>query len=98
MVTRAHCMRFVGQHVVFHTTDGITHHGILHSVTDDGIYVRSLSGGTTRLVSDTEVNTINVELLQNVRQSADDVNEVFFPFSFFPFFGLGGLGPWGWWW
>lgn len=49
MITRAHCMRFLGQYVYFRTRDGVAHHGVLHSVTNDGIYVRPVSGGNTRL-------------------------------------------------
>jgi hypothetical protein len=98
VITRAHCMQFLGQHVVFRTRDGVTHHGILHSVTGNGIYVRPVSGVTTRLASETNVKAANTDLLQNMPQSMDDVKEAFFPFFFFPFFALGGLGAWGGWW
>jgi hypothetical protein len=98
VITRAHAMRFIGQHVYFRTRDGGAHHGILHSVTNDGIYVRPVSGGTTRLASETDVSSTNIDLLQNMPTSTDDVQEVFWPFFFFPFFALGALGAWGWWW
>ncbi len=84
VVTHAHCRQFIGQHVIFRTRDGVTHHGILHSVTGDGIYVRPLSGGTTRLTSDTDVDAANIDLLQNMPQSTNDVQEVWFPLLFFP--------------
>lgn len=95
MITRAHCMRFLGQHVYFRTRDGIAHHGILHSVTNDGIYVRPVSGGTTRLASETDVHSVNIDLLQNIPNATDDVQEVFWPFLFFPFLALAGLGAYG---
>ena len=98
VITRAHCMRFIGQHVVFHTRDGVTHHGILHSVTGDGIYVRPIAGGTTRLANDSDINTANIDLLQNMPQPNDEVKEAFWPFLFFPLFALAALGAWGWWW
>ncbi|WP_284286712.1 hypothetical protein [Alicyclobacillus fastidiosus] len=84
MITRAHATRFIGQHIHFRTRDGGTHHGILHSVTNDGIYVRPVSGGTTRLASETDVSSVNIDLLQNMPSSTDDVQEVFGHFSSFP--------------
>ncbi len=95
MVTRAHCSRFVGQHVVFRTGDGM-HHGILHSMTDDGIVVRPV-GRTTRLASST-VDTDEISVLWDSRVPNNDVVEAWFPFVFFPFFALWWLWPWGYWW
>lgn len=97
VITRDHCMRYIGQHIVFRTRDGAIHHGILHSVTHDGIYVRPVGGGTTRLANDTNVNPANVDVLQNMSQSTEDVQEAWFPFLFFPFLALAALGPWAWW-
>jgi hypothetical protein len=90
-------MRYIGRHVVFHTRDGAIHHGILHSVTGDGIYVRPVAGGTTRLATETDANVANIDLLENLPQAADDVHEAWFPFFFFPFLALAALGPWGYW-
>jgi uncharacterized damage-inducible protein DinB len=90
-------MRFMGRPVVVHTRDGAIHHGILHSVTGDGIYMRPFGGGTTRFASATDVNTANINLLQSMPQPEDDVEEAFFPFLFLPFLALAALGPWGWW-
>lgn len=97
-ITRAHAMGFVGQHVVLRTSDGTTHHGILQSVTSDGIYVRAVDRRGTRLANDTDANTSGINLLQNLPQPVDDTREAFFPFLFFPFFALAFLWPWGWWW
>ncbi|WP_139234799.1 hypothetical protein [Alicyclobacillus macrosporangiidus] len=74
----------------------MTHRGILHTVTGDGIYVRPVGGATTRLANETDVNTANIDVLQNIPQLNDDVKETFFPFLFFPFLALAALGPWGW--
>lgn len=90
-------MGFVGQHVVFRTKDG-THHGILHSVTNDGILVRPVGSGTTRLAYGGIEDSDDIDILNNVSQGMDDVIEAFFPFLFFPFFALWWLRPWGWWW
>jgi len=98
LITRAHAMRFVGQHVVFRSGDSVTHHGILQSVTNDGIYVRAIDGRGTRLASGTDTDTSNIDLLQNLSQPVDDVKEAFFPFFFFPFFALAFLWPFAWWW
>lgn len=98
MVSRTHAMRFVGQHVVFRTNNGVTHHGILNSVTDDGIHIRPIDGRGTRLMNGTVVENVDADLLQNMTQKTDDVNEAFWPFFFFPFLALAFLWPWAWWW
>jgi hypothetical protein len=95
VITRAHCMPFVGRPVVVHTRDGAIHRGILHSVTGDGIYMRPFGGGITGYANATDVNA-NIDLLQNMPQPNEDVKEAFFPFFFLPFFALAALGPWGW--
>ncbi|MCL6633522.1 MAG: hypothetical protein K6T63_12935 [Alicyclobacillus herbarius] len=97
MVTRAHCMRLTGQHVVFRTRDGVTHHGILHSVTDDGIYIRAVGGKSTRLANGKAGDLDSVHLLQDSRQTLDDTEQAWWPFFFFPFFALWWLWPWAWW-
>lgn len=96
MVLRTHCMRFVGQHVVFRTNDGLRH-GVLHSVTNDGVIIRPIGSGSTRLAN-TKATEQEVDLLQNMPQVRDDVTEAWFPFLFFPFFALWWLWPWAWWW
>ncbi|WP_156040063.1 hypothetical protein [Alicyclobacillus macrosporangiidus] len=97
MITRTHCMPFIGQPVVARTRTGVTHYGILHTVTGDGIYLRRVGGGIPRLVSETDVNAANLDLLQNMPQPTDDVRQAFFPFFFLPFLALAAIGPWGWW-
>jgi hypothetical protein len=97
LITRAHCMRFIGQPVVVRTRSGVTHYGILHSATDDGIYLRPTGGGTPGLVNDTNVNDAHMDVLQNMPQPTDNIHEAFFPFLFLPFLTLASIGPWGWW-
>lgn len=97
VITRAHCLPFVGQRVVVRTKDGATHHGILHSVSHDGIYMRPIGARGARLVSEAGDNPI-ADILLNQPQSVDDVQEAWFPFFFFPFFAIAALWPWAWWW
>ena len=97
MVTRAHCIQFVGQHVVFQTNDGALHQGILHSIADGGIYVSPV-GGTASFANMSGKKENAVALLQNVPHSRDSVDEAFWPFLFFPFLALAFLLPWAMWW
>ncbi|WP_157061807.1 hypothetical protein [Alicyclobacillus ferrooxydans] len=97
MITRAHCLPLVGQRVVAQTRDGATHDGILHSVTNDGIYLRPMASRRAGLVNNTDGSPM-ADVLQNMPECSEDVHEVFFPFFFLPFFALAALGPWGWWW
>lgn len=92
MITRAHCLLFVGHRVVVQTRDGVTHDGILHSVTNEGIYMRPFGAGRSGMVSDAGDDRV-FDVLQNMPQSADDLQEVFFPFFFFPFFALAAVRP-----
>lgn len=94
MITRAHVMPYVGQHVVVRTRDGAIHHGILHSVSNDGIYVRPING---RLASSTD-DTSNAGLLGELPDKGTDLQQTWWPFWFFPWWWIGGFWPWGWWW
>lgn len=86
-------MPYLGQHVMVRTRDGAMHHGILHSVTNDGIYLRP-SQGRTRLAASHMLQS--TELLMNLNQS-EDMQEVWWPFWFFPWWGIAGFWPWFWW-
>lgn len=97
MLTRAHVMPYLGQHVVFGTNDGV-HHGLLHTATADGILVRPVGGATTRLASAALTSDDAIRLLQNLPHQSNDVQEAWFPFFFFPFLALSFLSPWAWWW
>lgn len=95
MITRAHVMPYLNQHVVVRTTDGAIHHGILHSVTNDGIYMRRL-GGNIRAVSGQGEQAGSVELLVDLPES-DGVEQTWFPFFFLPWLAIGAFWPWFWW-
>ena len=97
VIFRTHFVRFIGQRVIFRTRDGVTHHGNLRSVTGDGVYVRPVGGGITRLTSDTDDNATHIDLLQNMPRSNDELTRLFDHFSSFQFWlsqlsgrGLGG--------
>ncbi|MCL6548040.1 MAG: hypothetical protein K6T30_03925 [Alicyclobacillus sp.] len=97
MVTRAHAARFLGQHVVLKTRDGAIHHGILHAIGDDGVYIRPIGGPSTRLAHG-EGNCPDVVLLPNSGQAPNDVQEAWWPFWFFAWWWLLWLWPLAWWW
>ncbi len=97
MVARAHAMRCVGQHVVFQTRDGVLHQGMLHSVTDGGIYVSPIRA-TPQNASMSDSTADRIDVLQNVPRSLNHVEEAYWPFLFFPFMALLFLLPWAMWW
>ncbi|MCY0887168.1 MAG: hypothetical protein OWQ59_01805 [Alicyclobacillaceae bacterium] len=83
-VTRAQVMPHMGRHVSVRTIDGQLHHGILHSVTDEGIYLRPVQ----RPVRLTDGKEGTSELLSELPQEAGDETLVWWPFLFFPWFWL----------
>lgn len=95
VITREHVMPYVGKRVVVQTRDGAMHHGILHSVTNDGIYVRPLQGRARLAIGSSNQSA---ELLDKGTPSGADIEEAWWPFWFFPWWGIGGFWPWGWWW
>lgn len=97
MITREYCLPFVGQRVLAQTRDGARYDGILHSVTNDGIYMRPVPTARIRPVSDSEEN-LNIDILRDLPQSINNLDKVFFPFFFLPFFALAAFRPWGLWW
>lgn len=95
MITRQHVMPYLNQPVTVHTHDGTIHHGILHSVQSNGIYLRQMRGNVGMVSGDGSSSP----MLLNISPQADgDVTEAFFPFFFLPFLAIAALGPWGWWW
>ncbi|KPV41849.1 hypothetical protein [Alicyclobacillus ferrooxydans] len=93
MITRAHVMPYVGQYVVVRTRDGAVHRGVLHSVSNDGIYVRPVNG---RLASG-DMNGDRMQLLGQLPDKGTDAEEAWLPFLFFPWFWIGAFWPWFWW-
>lgn len=94
MITRVHATPWVGQHVVVRTHEGAVHYGILHSVTQEGIYLRPIRGATSLTTTETEQQPL---LLGTASPEETDVEQAWFPFFFFPFLALAWLGPWAWW-
>src|ERR1700730_13609033 len=92
LVSRQHALGLVGRPVIAHHRDGSMYHGILHSVTGDGIYMQRM-GGRTISGNPAESTFENADM----QESTDlDAEEVFFPFFFFPFFALAALSSWWW--
>jgi hypothetical protein len=95
MITRAHASSFIGQHVVCRTHEGAIHHGVLHSVTTEGVYLRPIQGRTGLAVAEQKSDAV---VLDNAGANELDVEQTWWPFFFLPFFALAFLGPWGWYW
>lgn len=91
MITRAQAMPFMNQPVFLDMADGTTRRGILHTVTNDGLYLRSMSGA--RLAVENSRWKDDIHVLQQSNQSINDMNETFFPFLFFPFFFVRRIRP-----
>ncbi len=97
VITRAHVLPYVGQRVVVRTHDGMVHHGILHSVTHDGIYLRTIQG--TGLASDMQRNDpTSVQLLDRVGSQNAEYQQAWWPLFFLPWLALAAFWPWVWWW
>jgi len=94
VIRREHVAPYVGQRVVVRTRDGATHHGVLHSATNDGIYLRRMYGRTLASATDDE---LSVKILSQL-PSQVEAQPVWWPFLFFPYGYIGGFWPWGLWW
>ncbi|MCF8564352.1 hypothetical protein LLE49_06285 [Alicyclobacillus tolerans] len=95
MITRAYVMPYVGQRVVVRTRDGVIHHGILHSVTDGGLYLRRMGGANARASGP---QSRDASLLNELPQSGSDVSEAWWPLFFLPWLAVAAFWPWGLWW
>lgn len=81
----------VGQPVYVHA-NGRVHYGVLHHVTNDGIYLRK--GNATGMASG--VSEHELEALPFASQEGVDAEQAFWPFFFLPWLAIGALGPWWW--
>jgi hypothetical protein len=88
VVMMHHAKRLVGQRVIARHVNGTAYHGVLHSVTDRGIYMMNARG--IRPAS-SEVSTATVEHAIADVDGKTDVSEAFFPFFFLAFAALAGL-------
>lgn len=89
MVMMHHAKRLVGQRVIAYHVNGTAYHGVLHSVTDRGIYM--MNARAIRPVS-AEKGTVTPEHAIFDRGEKQDVSEAFFPFFFLAFAALFALG------
>ncbi|MCL6445463.1 MAG: hypothetical protein K6T83_18750 [Alicyclobacillus sp.] len=96
MITRAHVLPYVGQHVVVRTRDGMIHHGILHSVVDHGIYLRPIVGGPRYASGSTSASVVRLGELP--QPGKEDIEQTWWPLLFLPWFLLVAFWPWAWWW
>ena len=87
-----HSRQYIG-HRVYVYAYGQIHHGILHQVTNEGVYLRTLdvveAGGETAPAPAAHAS------LQTPNEAG--VLHVFAPLLFLPFLAVGALGPWYWW-
>lgn len=95
MITRAHVQPYIGQPIVVHTHEGTVHRGVLHSVNNNGIYIRPMRG-RTGLAGGT-ASELTPEVLGDL-DADSDVTEAWLPFFFIPWLAMAAFYPWGWWW
>lgn len=89
-----HATTLVGQPIYVHC-NGRVHHGVLHSVTSEGVYLRPMN--RTGTASATHDDSLNVQQLPLTETENMDIENVFWPLFFLPWLAIGALGPWAWW-
>ncbi|MCY0869578.1 MAG: hypothetical protein OWT27_03190 [Firmicutes bacterium] len=94
-----HARRLVGQHVYVHAY-GRVHHGVLHQVTPEGLYLQRVDGART-VSAPWEAGSlaqVQAELAPLAAATGDDAQaeQVWFPFFFLPWLAVAALGPWWW--
>lgn len=77
----------LGQHVIVHHVEGWSCHGVLHSMTHEGIYLRNAQMIETISTSNTNPG-LELAIGHNDKVDAEPV---FFPFFFLPFAALAGV-------
>lgn len=95
MITRSYVEPYIGQRVVVRTYDGVTHHGILHTVNTNGMYLRTIRGraGLAEGTADSAP-----QLLSNKGSEHGDIEQAWLPFFFLPWLAVAAFWPWGLWW
>ena len=87
-ITSEYCMRLVGKRIIAYHVRGQVYHGVLHSVSNDGIYlmhatlINPASSLTNELLADHAISNTDAKV---------DISEAFFPFLFLPLVALAGL-------
>ena len=87
-----HSRQYVGHRVYVHAY-GQIHHGVLHQVTHEGVYLRPQ--GVVEVSGQIPGKSPQQAALG--RYDSPEVAHVFAPMAFFPFAAMGALGPWYWW-
>ncbi|QSO46052.1 hypothetical protein [Alicyclobacillus mengziensis] len=95
MITRSYVEPYIGQRVVVRTHDGVTHHGILHAINNNGMYLRPIRGqaGLAQGTADS-----SPQLLDHKGSEQGDIEQAWWPFFFLPWLAVAAFWPWGWWW
>lgn len=94
MDLRQHAMRYVGQPIVAHHRNGTVHRGILHSVTNEGMYIRPHGAG----FASSDSNSQEAAHADGSLQLDQDAESVFFGLGFLPWLALSGFWGGGLWW
>ncbi|PWI58710.1 hypothetical protein [Sulfoacidibacillus thermotolerans] len=84
----------VGQPIYVHA-HGRVHHGVLHSINSQGIYLRPLN--SARTVSMHDEQTTEIVPLPLSQQEEIQAEPIFWALFFIPWFAILALGPWWWW-
>lgn len=84
---RKHAKALLGKHVVVHHVEGWSCHGILHSMTHEGLYLMNVHMMEQVSASDT-TPTLEFTISHDAKVNAE---QVFFPFFFLPFAALTGI-------
>lgn len=93
-VNYQYARQYLGQPVIAHCRGGVRHYGIVHNVTQDGIWLRPMPRGTTVSSEAEKVKAITADKPEDLKGET-----VFFGFApfFLPFFTLLALSPFFWW-
>lgn len=84
---RKHAESLIGQSVFVYHVEGVVYHGVLHSVTKEGIYLANCT-----VMNQISANSKSTDIHLAVADSKQpDVTHVFFPFFFVPFAFLTGV-------
>ncbi|MCX7569845.1 hypothetical protein OS242_07700 [Tumebacillus sp. DT12] len=86
-ITQTHAQSYLGKPVVCQCRDGRRHVGVVHRVTNDGIYLQQGTGLAS--AEGKEAAFTHADQAGDLQAEA-----VFWPLLFLPFFTLAALSPW----
>lgn len=88
----------IGRAVTVHTRYGV-HHGILHHIDQNGMYLRLFPQNGGQMGGQMMVGEENLDAATLDQLSNDgDTTEAFFPFFFIPFAAAMAFSPYAYWW